>query len=37
VIPEIDIWRPANLMLMRYCENALEKSAALADELYVAG
>jgi hypothetical protein len=33
VIPEIDIWRAANLMLKRYGEKALEESAARADEL----
>jgi hypothetical protein len=33
VIPEIDIWRTANLMLRRYGEKALEESAARADEL----
>jgi hypothetical protein len=32
VIPEIDIWRAANLMLKRYGEGALEKaSSALAN------
>ena len=34
VIPEIDIWRAANLMLKRYGEKALEESAARADELF---
>jgi hypothetical protein len=33
VIPEIDIWRAAQLMLKRYGDNALEESAARADEL----
>jgi len=33
VIPEIDIWRAANLMLKRYREKALEESATRADEL----
>jgi hypothetical protein len=33
VIPEIDIWRAASLMLKRYGEKALEESAARADEL----
>jgi hypothetical protein len=33
VIPEIDIWRAANLMLKRYGEKALDESAARADEL----
>jgi hypothetical protein len=33
VIPEIDIWRAANLMLKRYGDKALDESAARADEL----
>jgi hypothetical protein len=33
VIPEIDIWRAANLMLKRYGEKAFEESSARADEL----
>jgi hypothetical protein len=33
VIPEIDIWRTATLMLKRYGEKALDESAARADEL----
>ena len=33
VIPEIDIWRAANLMLKRYGDKALEESAARGDEL----
>jgi hypothetical protein len=37
VIPEIDIWRAAQLMLKRYAEKALEESAARADELALAG
>jgi hypothetical protein len=37
VIPEIDIWRAANLMLKRYGENAHMESAARADELAGAG
>jgi len=37
VIPEIDIWRAANLMLKRYGEKALEESAARADELATDG
>jgi hypothetical protein len=37
VIPEIDIWRAANLMLKRYGEKALEESATRADELTAAG
>ena len=36
VIPEIDIWRAANLMLKRYGEKALEESEAHADELAAA-
>ena len=32
VIPEIDIWRAANLMLKRHGEKALEESAMRADE-----
>ena len=33
MIPEIDIWRAATLMLKRYGEKALDESAACADEL----
>jgi hypothetical protein len=33
MIPEIDIWRAAQLMLKRYGDKALEESAARADEL----
>jgi len=33
VIPEIDIWRAANLMLKRYGDKALDESATRADEL----
>jgi hypothetical protein len=33
VIPEIDIWRAASLMLKRYGEKALDESALRADEL----
>jgi triphosphoribosyl-dephospho-CoA synthetase len=33
VIPEIDIWRAANLMLKRYGGKALKESSARADEL----
>jgi hypothetical protein len=33
VIPEIDIWRAASLMPRRYGDNAIEESAARADEL----
>jgi hypothetical protein len=34
MIPEIDIWRAASLMLKHYGEKALEESAACADELF---
>jgi hypothetical protein len=37
VIPEIDIWRAATLMLKRYGDKALEESAARVDELATAG
>ena len=37
MIPEIDIWRAAQLVLKRYGEKALEESAARADELALAG
>jgi hypothetical protein len=37
VIPEIDIWRAATLMLKRYGEKALEESTARVDELATAG
>ena len=37
VIPEIDIWRAATLMLKRYGEKALEQSATRADELAADG
>jgi hypothetical protein len=37
VIPEIDIWRAAQLMLKRYGGEALKESAARADELMAAG
>jgi hypothetical protein len=37
VIPEIDIWRAATLMLKRYGDRALEESASRADELASAG
>jgi hypothetical protein len=33
VIPEIDIWRAAQLMLKRSGDKALEASGARADEL----
>jgi hypothetical protein len=37
VIPEIDIWRAATLMLKRYGEKALEESTKRVDELATAG
>ena len=37
VIPEIDIWRTANLMLKRYDEKAFEESSTRADELAADG
>ena len=37
VIPEIDIWRAATLMLKRYGDKALEESASRVDELATAG
>lgn len=37
MIPEIDIWRAAALMVKRYGEQALEESAVRADELTSAG
>ena len=37
VIPEIDIWRAANLMLKRYGDKGLEESAAHAGELTAEG
>ena len=37
VIPEIDIWRAANLMLERYGEKALQESVRRADELAAEG
>ena len=37
MIPEIDIWRAAQLMLKRYGDQALEESAVRADELALAG
>ena len=36
VIPEIDIWRAAHLMLKRYGEKALEESDARAEDLAAA-
>jgi len=35
VIPEIDIWRVANLMLNRYGDEAVAEGAKRADELAV--
>jgi len=37
VIPEIDIWRAATLMLKRYGEKALEQSRTRIDELTADG
>jgi hypothetical protein len=37
VIPEIDIWRAANLMLKRYGAKAFEESSTRADELAADG
>ena len=37
VIPEIDIWRAATLMLKRYGDEALEQSDRRVDELTAAG
>ena len=37
MIPEIDIWRVANLMLKRYGDLAEVESARRADELWEAG
>jgi hypothetical protein len=37
VIPEIDIWRAAALMLKRYGEQALKESALRADDLMSSG
>jgi hypothetical protein len=37
VIPEIDIWRAATLMLKRYGEKALEQSRTRIDELAADG
>jgi hypothetical protein len=37
VIPEIDIWRAATLMLKRYGDNAHQESAARAAELGTEG
>ena len=37
MIPEIDIWRAAQLMLKRYGDKARGESIARADELVAAG
>ena len=37
VIPEIDIWRAASLMLKRYGDKALEQSRTRIDELAADG
>jgi hypothetical protein len=37
VIPQIDIWRAAQLMLKRYGDKALEQSDLRVDELTAAG
>ena len=37
VIPEIDIWRAANLMLKRYGDKAHEQSVTRAEELAADG
>jgi hypothetical protein len=37
MIPEIDIWRAASLMLKRYGEKALEESSTRADEFAADG
>jgi hypothetical protein len=37
LIPEIDIWRAAQLMIKRYGDEALAESASRADELASAG
>jgi hypothetical protein len=37
VIPEIDIWRAATLMLRRYGDKALEQSRTRIDELAADG
>jgi hypothetical protein len=37
VIPVIDIWRAANLMLKRYGDRARKESATRADELAADG
>jgi hypothetical protein len=37
VIPEIDIWRAADLMLKRYGDKAFDESAIRVDEFATAG
>jgi len=37
MIPEIDIWRAATLMIKRYGGKALEESTARADQLHEEG
>ena len=37
MIPEIDIWRAANLMLKRYGDKALDESTVRADEFAATG
>jgi hypothetical protein len=37
MIPEIDIWRAAQLMVKRYGDAALEETVTRADELAAAG
>ena len=37
MIPEIDIWRAANLMVKRYGDKALEESSTRIDELAADG
>jgi hypothetical protein len=37
VIPELDIWRAATLMLRRYGDKAIEESATPADQLDAEG
>ena len=37
MIPEIDIWRAANLMLKRYGDTALGESSTRIEELTAAG
>ena len=37
MIPEIDIWRAAQLILKRYGDKALDETVARADQLAAAG